>query len=105
MLGYIEAGENLDAGGNGFLEVLGKMEAIPQNAVHPESNTELLFLGIQMNIGGTFHDGLGENHVGHLDDGRFLGQSLQILSRLLAFVLFTLGFDDLQNVLNLFVRK
>ncbi len=71
-LGDIQAGENLDAGGDRQLERLGRRTRLDQRAIDAVAQLERLLEGLDVNIGSLFLERLHEDEVDDLDDGRVL---------------------------------
>jgi len=79
FLGDVQLGHDLDAGGERVLEFHGRSHDIVKHAVDPEPDPEVFFVWLDVDIGGRALDGVGDEQVHQLDDGRFLAGALKLV--------------------------
>jgi len=79
LLGDVQLGHDLDAGGERVLEFHGRSHDIVKHAVDPEPDPEVFFVWLDVDIGGRALDGVGDEQVHQLDDGRFLAGALKLV--------------------------
>ncbi len=65
-----DVGHDLQTGDHGELEALRGIVRLDEHAVDAVADAETFFQGLQMNVGGAAPDGLEDDLVNQLDDGR-----------------------------------
>jgi hypothetical protein len=70
-------GQDLDAAGNRVEAVLGVARQLLHVAVDPQTHSEVVLLGLHMQVGGASRHRLRQHAVHQFDGGAFLGQLAQ----------------------------
>jgi hypothetical protein len=79
LLGDVELRHDLDAGEHRCVERSVRLGDTPQMPVDPEAHHGVIFVRLDMNVGGALAQRLREQHVDHADDGRIVFRIEQIL--------------------------
>ena len=74
----VELRHDLDARRERVAELAGRLHDFVQYAVDPVANTELPLVRLDVDVRCQLLDGIGQNQVDELDDGRVLGRLLQL---------------------------
>ncbi len=64
---------------SGTCKILGRRRAVNEDAVHAVTKSDHFFERLDVNVARTLLDGLDDDEVGQLDDGRFLGRSGKLI--------------------------
>ena len=75
----VELGHDLEARGDGVLQLQRRIHDRLQDAVNAEADAEFFFVGLHVNVAGAALHRIGEDQVHELDDGGFVGRFLQFL--------------------------
>jgi hypothetical protein len=78
-LGDVHVGHDLDARKDGQGEVDRRRRHFIERAVHAVADLEVLFEGLEVDVGGLFLDRLIEDEIDVADDGRGVGLGFEVL--------------------------
>src|SRR5436190_19129486 len=79
-LGDVEAAHDLHAGHQGDLEILGRRRAIHEHTVNAVTEAHHFVEWLDVHVARSVFDGLEDNKIGQLDDGRLLGGSVELVN-------------------------
>src|SRR5208337_4487961 len=91
LLANIQLGHDLEARGDGVLQLHGRRHDGLQHTVNAEADAKLLFVRLDMNVASAPLHSVPEDDVDQLDHGSFVGSFLQL--RQLHLLFFRLQFD------------
>ncbi len=82
-LGNVEIGHDLHARDEGRVHLVGDLPHVEEHAVDPVADLGVFFLGLDMNVAGALAEGVGQQEIDILDDGRFAGGFFEVAEILL----------------------
>ena len=77
--GDVEAAHDFEAGGQRQLHLLGRRRGVHQRAVNAVTQPHGFLERFQVHVAGAVFDGLDDDEIGQLDDGRFFAGSGQLV--------------------------
>ncbi len=86
--GNVESGHDFDAADDGGVHVVRGADFFVEAAIDAVADAGFLFIGLDVNVGSAFADGVVDEVVDELDDGGVAGDFLEVAD------VFDLGFDE-----------
>ncbi len=99
--GDVQLGHDFDSRDDCSLEAFGRRLHVVEHSINPIANPEVVFEGLQVNVGGPSLDSPGDNQVDQADDRPFRGHIPQLIDILFVS---SLVFRDAVNILDDFLH-